>query len=84
MGHATEMEARRLGRRRHAQQRGAASSELRGRKGTDKTEAWAGEIVGPSLVGPGWWNVKRDTPSGTRRGTHVFAVPDSEIKPRKG
>jgi len=59
------------------------SSELRGRKGTDKTEAWAGEIVGPSLVGPGWWNVKRDTPSGTRRGTHVFAVPDSEIKPRK-
>ena len=59
------------------------SSELRGRKGADKTEAWAGEIVGPSLVGPGWWNVKRDTPSGTRRGRHVFAVPDSEIRPRK-
>ena len=58
-------------------------SELRGRKGTDKTEAWAGEIVGPSLVGPGWWNVKRYSPSGTRRGTHVFAVPESEIKPCK-
>jgi len=59
------------------------SSELRGRKGTDKTEAWAGEIVGPSLVGPGWWNVKRDTPSGTRRGTHVFAVPGGEISARE-
>jgi hypothetical protein len=58
------------------------SSELRGRKGTDKTEAWAGEIVGPSLVGPGWWNVKRDTPSGEKHGTAVYAVPDGEIMPR--
>jgi hypothetical protein len=55
-------------------------SDPRGRKGTDKTEAWAGEIVGPSLVGPGWWNVRRIGP--IRRG-HVFAVPDGEIKPHK-
>ena len=58
------------------------SSELRGRKGTDKTEAWAGEIVGPSLVGPGWWNVRRLTPKG-RPGGGIYAVPDDEIKPRK-
>ena len=58
------------------------SSELRGRKGTDKTETWDGEIAGPSLVGPGWWNVRRAV-STTGRYGRVFAVPDGKIKPRK-
>ena len=60
------------------------SSELRGRKGTDKTEAWAGEIVGPSLVAPGWWNVRRIVPKKRGRlGSYVYAVPGGEIGPRK-
>ena len=45
-------------------------------------ETWHGVVVGPSLVGLGWWNVRRDTPSGARNGT-VFAVPAGEIGPRK-
>ena len=48
-------------------------------KRQDVAQSWAGEIVGPSLVGEGWWNVRRQTPSG---GAYVFAVPDSEIRPR--
>ncbi len=44
-------------------------------------ESWAGEIVGPSLAVPGWWNIRR---IGAHRGRgHVFAVPDGEIGPRK-
>ena len=58
------------------------SSDLRGRKGTDKTEAWIGEIAGPSLVGPGWWNVRRRVNAKGRYGS-VLAVPGDEIKPRK-
>ena len=46
-------------------------------------KSWAGEIVGPSVLGPGWWNVRRDPPSGGPGGS-VFAVPAGEIKPRKG
>jgi len=54
------------------------------RKGSKRQDAleWAGEIAGPSLVGPGWWNVRRDSPKGRGRGG-VYAVPGSEIKPRK-
>jgi hypothetical protein len=53
------------------------------RKGASpKTEIWAGEIVGPSLVGPGWWNVRRSKPVGGGRGG-VFTVPDGEIRPRE-
>ena len=51
-------------------------------KQQDVAQSWAGEIVGPSLVGAGWWNVRRQTPSGGKRGAYVFAVPDSEIMPR--
>jgi hypothetical protein len=47
----------------------------------DAAESWVGEIVGPSLVGPGWWNVRRIGAKG-RRGA-PFAVPRDEIKPRK-
>jgi len=43
-------------------------------------ESWAGEIVGPSILGPGWWNVRRSAKAG-RGGVH--AVPDGEIGPRK-
>ena len=58
------------------------SSDLRARKGTDKTETWDGEIAGPSLVGPGWWMVRRAV---ITKGRHsaVSAVPDVEIRPRK-
>jgi hypothetical protein len=45
-----------------------------------KAETWADEIAGPSVLGPGWWNVRRVHPNGLRGG--VFAVPDGEIKPR--
>ena len=57
---------------------------LAGRRNGSKRAAvaWAGEIVGPSLVGAGWWNVRRQTPSGGKRGAYVFAVPDREIMPR--
>jgi len=48
-------------------------------KRQDVAESWAGEIVGPSLVGPGWWNVRRAGAKG-RGGVH--AVPDGEIGPR--
>jgi len=44
---------------------------------------WHGVIVGPSLVGSGWWKVRRDFPKGGRRGGSVFTVPDGEIGPRK-
>jgi len=43
---------------------------------------WHGVIVGPSLVGPGWWNVRRDTKSGIHGA--VYAVPDGEIRLRNG
>ena len=43
-------------------------------------ESWAGKIVGPSLLGSGWWNVRRADAKG-RGGVH--AVPDGEIRPRK-
>jgi hypothetical protein len=55
---------------------------LKGRKRQDAAESWAGEIAGPSLVGPGWWNVRRLTAKG-RVGGGVYAVPDGEIRPRK-
>ena len=44
-------------------------------------ESWAGEIAGPSLIGPGWWNVQRIR-SKHRAGGGTYAVPDDEIKPR--
>jgi hypothetical protein len=47
----------------------------------DAAASWVGEIVGPSLVGPGWWNVRRAGPKRGRGG--VFAVPEREIGPRK-
>jgi hypothetical protein len=47
----------------------------------DTAESWAGEIVGPSLVGPGWWNVRRRASKARGRGG-VYAVPDGEIRPR--
>ena len=52
------------------------------RKQQDTTESWAGEIVGPSLVGRGWWNVRQRTSQPRGRGG-VYAVPAAEIKPRK-
>lgn len=47
------------------------------------TETWTGEIVGPSVLGPGWWNIQRLAPTKgvARRG--VYAVPEGEIRPRK-
>ena len=51
------------------------------RKGQDAAETWAGKIAGPSLVGPGWWNVRRISPKRGGRGG-VYAVPDGEIRPR--
>jgi hypothetical protein len=45
-------------------------------------EAWHGVVVGPSLVGPGWWNVRQLSPKRSGRGG-VYAVPAGEIKPRK-
>jgi hypothetical protein len=53
-----------------------------GRKRKDAVESWSGEIVGPSLVGPGWWMVRRAV---ITKGRHsaVSTVPDGEIKPRK-
>jgi hypothetical protein len=53
----------------------------KGRKRPD-AESWAGEIAGPSLVGPGWWNVRRLSPKTRVRGS-VYAVPDGEISSRK-
>ena len=54
----------------------------KGRKRQDAAESWAGEIAGPSVLGPGWWNVRRLTPKG-RPGGGIYAVPGSEIKPWK-
>ena len=54
----------------------------KGRKRQDAAESWAGEIAGPSLVGPGWWNVRRLSPKRRVRGS-VYAVPDGEISSRK-
>ena len=51
-------------------------------KRQDAAESWAGEIAGPSLVGPGWWNVRRLSPKTRVRGS-VYAVPDGEISSRK-
>lgn len=48
-----------------------------------KVETWHGVVIGPSGLGPGWWNVRRDPPRGGRGGS-VFAVPDGELKSRKG
>jgi hypothetical protein len=46
-------------------------------------ETWHGVVVGPSLLGPGWWNVRQLTAKGGALGGSVFAVPDGEIRPRK-
>ena len=54
----------------------------KGSKRKDVVESWDGEIAGPSLVGPGWWNVRRAVSTKGRYG-RVFAVPDGEIEPRK-
>ncbi|WP_428672026.1 hypothetical protein [Reyranella sp.] len=43
---------------------------------------WVGKIVGPSLLGPGWWNVSGIRAANGRR-AGSFAVPEKEIKPRK-
>jgi hypothetical protein len=56
--------------------------ERKGRKPRDAAESWAGEIAGPSLVGPGWWNVRRLSPKKRTR-SGVYAVPDGEIRSRK-
>ena len=55
-------------------------SPRKGGKRQDAAESWAGEIVGPSLLGPGWWNVRR---AGAKGRSGVHAVPDGEIGPRK-
>ena len=61
--------------------RGLPIRQLRkGRK--PKTETWAGQIVGPSALGPGWQNVRRRVNAEARYG-YVYAVPDDEITPRK-
>ncbi len=53
-------------------------------KEQDAAESWAGEIVEPSLVAPGWWNVRRIVPRKRGRlGSYVYAVPADEIAPRK-
>jgi hypothetical protein len=54
----------------------------RGRKRQNKPESWAGEIVGPSAAGAGWWNVRRLAPDGRRR-VRTYAVPDHEIQTRR-
>ena len=54
----------------------------KGSKPGKAAETWAGEIAGPSLVGPGWWNVRRLNANGSL-GVYVYAVPDGEIQPRK-
>lgn len=51
-----------------------------GRKGPDRVEAWPGIVVGPSLLGRGWWNVQKIGAEGRRKG--VYAVPHAEIRPR--
>ncbi len=43
--------------------------------------SWDGEIVGPSPIGPGWWNVRRALGTIGRGG--AYAVPEGEIRPRK-
>jgi len=50
-------------------------------KRQDVAQSWAGEIVGPSLAGPGWWNVRLISVIGRRGG--VYAVPRREIRRRK-
>ena len=35
----------------------------KGSKRKDVAESWDGEIAGPSLVGPGWWMVRRLIPT---------------------
>ena len=47
-----------------------------------KAATWEGKIVGPSVLGPGWWNVQRRVNAKGRYG-YVYAVPDGEIEPRK-
>lgn len=60
--------------------RGLPVRPRKGRKTRyDETESWAGEIAGPSLLGPGWWNVRRITAKGRPSGG-VYAVPEGEIK----
>ena len=56
--------------------------DLLERRHLEPAETWAGKIAGPSLVGPGWWNVRRISPKRGGRGG-VYAVPDGEIRPRK-
>jgi hypothetical protein len=56
-------------------------SESRARERQAKPETWAGEVVGPSLLGPGWWIVRRRSSSGTN--SQTYTVPDREIRPRK-
>lgn len=55
----------------------------KGHKPRDAAESWAGEIAGPSLLGPGWWNVRRLNPKARVRSGGVYTVPDGEIRPRK-
>ena len=45
----------------------------------DKQESWTGEIVGPSVLGPAWWMVRRLGPAKYGR---TYAVPSDEIKRR--
>lgn len=60
--------------------RGLPVRPRKGRKTRyDATESWAGEIAGPSLLGPGWWNVRRITAEG-RTGGGAYAVPEGEIR----
>jgi len=57
--------------------------QRKGAKRQDKSASWAGVIVGPSLVGPGWWIVRRLSARGDLRGSSTYAVPNDEIVPRK-
>lgn len=54
----------------------------KGQKRQDLAESWAGEIAGQSVLGPGWWDVRRLTAKGRPR-AGVHAVPEEEIKPWK-
>ncbi len=51
-------------------------------KEQDLAVSWAGEIVGPSPLGPGWWIVQRFSAKRHLR-SRVYAVPEGELKSRK-
>jgi hypothetical protein len=58
--------------------RGLAVARARAHAKLHAKVTWRGVIVGPSMVGNGWWNVRS-----IARGGRVYAVPDVEIRKTK-